>query len=138
MSRRDPQLDPEFDCTSDRPSDRKTVRHRLVIAALLVAAGQLAASGLAAFAEALWVLLAAPLLLALVIVVAGFYLRPVGGPTSVRTALVLAVGLLTSAALVAQADPESLRAMLPVIGGTIAAMVVLVPADAVGGRREIC
>lgn len=134
MSRRDRQSDREL----HPKADRRTVRHRLVMAALLVAAGQLAAAGLAAFAEALWVLLAAPLLLALVIVAAGFYLRPVGGPNTVRTGLVLAVGLLASAALVAQADPESLRALLPVIGGTTAAMVVIVAADSVGGRREIC
>jgi MFS-type transporter involved in bile tolerance (Atg22 family) len=115
---------------------RRSSRRRIVVAALFVAAGQLAAAWLAA-TEVLWCLVAAPVLMALTLVAAGFYLQRLGGRQVVWTSLILATSVVAACALAAQDGPEKLRELLPVIGGATGYMVVILPSSAVG-RRRVC
>jgi hypothetical protein len=115
---------------------RRSDRRRIVVAALFVAAGQLAAAWLAR-TGLFWCLVAAPVLMALALVAAGFYLRRLGGRQVVWTSLILATSVLAACALAAQDGPEKLHELLPVIGGATGYMVVMLASSAVG-RRRVC
>ena len=114
---------------------RRSNRWRVVIAALLVAVGQLGAAWLAA-TDVFWCLVAAPVLMALTLVGAGFYLQPLGGRRVVRAGWILAVSVLAASALVAQGGGDELRDLVPILGGATGGMVVILAgvATAQGGR----
>lgn len=116
--------------------ERRPDRRRVVVAALMVAAGQLAAARLVTI-ESLWCLMAAPLLMALTLVAAGFYLQRLGGRQAVWTSLILATAVLAACALAAQDGPDELRELLPVVGGTAGGMVVILTPGA-AARRRVC
>lgn len=115
--------------------ENRSDRRRIVVAALFVAAGQLAAAWLVV-GEPLWCLVAAPVLMALTVMAAGFYLQPLGGRQAVWTSLILATAFLAACALAAQDGPGELRELLPVIGGATGGMVVILASSVVG--RRVC
>jgi len=118
-------------------SERQSNRWRVVVAALLVAAGQLAAAWLAA-TEEFWSLVMAPVLMALTVVGAGFYLKPLGGRRVVRAGLIMAVALLAASAFVAHGGAHEVRDLVPVIGGSTGGMVVILAGVATARGGRVC
>lgn len=116
---------------------RRSDRWRIVVAALMVATGELAAAWLAG-GETPWRLWTAPVVLAGLLIVAGLFLRPLGGSSIVRTAFLLAVSVLAASALVALGSPGDLRESLPVIGGSTGGFLVILAGSRAEGGRRFC
>jgi|GEM_PF-5708399 len=117
--------------------DRKSRGWRLIFAALIVAAGVPVAVWLAAFFETALGWVVGPGVLALSIVLAGVWLRPLGGRRIVGVAVTYAAISLTVCALSAD-DPENLREILVLCGGALGGMFVVVAPGILTRERRIC
>lgn len=117
---------------------RRSDRWRMVLVALILAGGQLAAAWLAVGGEVFWRLWSAPVLLAGTVLAAGIVLRPLGGKSILRAACLLAAAVLAGSGLVALENPQELVLFLPVIGGGAAGgLVVIAPSRSrCGGQGE--
>lgn len=117
--------------------DPKSRRWRLIVAALLVASGELAAVWLAVACREPWGWVVGPAVLASTFVLAGFWLQPLGGSRILKVAVTYAAIVITVCALSA-GDPENLREILVLCGGALGGLFVIVAPDLVTGERRLC